>query len=289
MAHSDKLWELEKLALKQDYFTLEYAAKHLGLTERRTADIIKEVVRNRALKRFNLTKKRGRPTKLHRLVLKDFKIDRAQEIFEYVNRIKDKADAVILFGSLITRYADEYSDIDLFVLSKKEVEEHKNIEVLNVNNINKVPYATRFNILHNGIILISKKEFPKIEFNFEESIKLKTLKIESDIKLLSIAEFPQAPAFLGMVLLNMGNLLLLKQNRVPSCWKEVKLYLESFFKEINLLYPYYLKFLKERPISERELVLNKEKYIKLKTKVLRLWKKIRQERYSIPPCIRQAM
>ena len=40
--------------------------------------------------------------------LKDLKIDKSKEIFEYIEKIKDKADSVILFGSLTTRFADRF-------------------------------------------------------------------------------------------------------------------------------------------------------------------------------------
>lgn len=221
--------------------------------------------------------------------LKDLKIDKSKEIFEYVEKIKDKADSVILFGSLTTKYADNYSDIDLFVLSKKTVKKPKNIEVLNVDNINKIPITTRFNITNRGIRIISKKEIPEFEFEFREAARMKEMKIDSDIKILKIADFPESAAFLGMILLNIGYLLMLRQDIIPTCWKEVRIYLETFFKETSLLYPYYLKFEKERKIDDKQLNLNKEKYRLLERKVLELWRKIKQERFSIPPSTRPAM
>ncbi len=285
----ENIWKLEKIALEQDFFSLGYAAKQLGLTPRRTFDLIKGIKPYMILKEHNLPEKRGRPIKLYRMSLKDLKIDKSKEIFDYIEKIKNKADSVILFGSLTTKFADEYSDIDLFVLSKKAIRKPKNIEVVNIDDLDKIPITTRFNIMNRGITLISKKKIPKFDFDFGEAIKQKEMKINSDIEILKISSFPESAAFLGMILLNIGYLLLLKQDIIPSCWREVKIYLESFFKEINLFYPYYLKFEKGREISDKQLNLNKEKYKLLEKKVLELWRKIKQKKFSIPPYIRPAM
>lgn len=285
----ENIWKLEKIALQQDFFSLEHAAKQIGLTPRRTFDLIRGINQYGIIKEYSLPKARGRPLKLYRMGIKDLKIDRSREIFEFIEKIKEKADSVILFGSLTTKFADSYSDIDLFVLSKNKIRKPENIEVLNVNDINNIPITTRFNIANRGITIISKKEIPKFEFDFEKAISQKEMKIELDIKILKINDFPESAAFLGMILLNMGYLLLLEQNIIPTCWKEVKIYLESFFKEISLLYPYYLKFEKERKIDDKQLNLNKEKYRLIEKKVLELWRKIKQRKFSIPPYIKPAM
>ncbi len=285
----ENIWKLEKIALEQDFFSLEYAAKRLGLTSRRTFDLIKEMKPYRILKESNLPTARGRPLKIYRMSLKDLKIDKSKEIFEYIEKIRDKADSVVLFGSLTTKFADNYSDVDLFVLSKKSIKKPKSIEVINIDDINKIPITTRFNIINRGITIISKKAMPKLDFDFEEVIKQKEMKIDSDLKILKIASFPESAAFFGMILLNIGYLLLLKQGVIPTCWKEVKIYLEPFFKEINLLHPYYLKFEKEREIGNKQLNLNKEKYKLIEKKALELWKKIKQKKFSIPPYTRPAM
>ncbi len=285
----ENIWKLEKIALEQDFFSLDYAAKCLGLTTRRSFDLIKGIKDFRILKDYSLPKRRGRPIKLYRMSLKELKIDKSREIFEYVERIKDNADCVILFGSLTTRFADNYSDIDLFVLSKRPVEKAEDIEVLNVNSFNDIPLTTKFNIISRGVKIIQKRKIPEFKLDFEDAIKLKEMKIHSDMAILKIAAFPESAAFLGMILLNIGYLLLLKQGIIPTCWKEVNVYLETFFEEINLLYPYYLKFEKERKIDNKQLSLNKEIYKVLENKVLGLWKKIKQKKYSIPPYIRPAM
>ncbi len=285
----ENIWKLEKIALQQDFFSLEYAAEQLGLTPRRTFDLIKQIRPYMILKEHNLPKTRGRPLKLYRMSLKDLNLDKSKEIFKYIEKIKDKADSIILFGSLTTKFADSYSDIDLFVLSKKRIKKPENIEVVNVDDINKIPITTRFNIINKGITIISKKALPEFEFDFEEAIKQKEMKINSDTEILKISSFPESAAFLGMILLNIGCLLLLKQNIIPTCWKEIKIYLENFFKEINLLYPYYLKFEKERKIDEKQLSLNKAEYKLLESKVLELWKKIKRKKFSTPPYIRPAM
>jgi len=285
----ENIWKLEKIALEQDFFSLEYAAKQLGLTERRTFDLIKQIKPQRILKEYNLPKTRGRPTKLYRLSLKDLKLDKSREIFEYIEKIREKVDSAILFGSLTTKFADVYSDIDLFILSKKAVKKPENIEVLNVDNINKIPLTTRFNIINNGIPIIYKKELPVSDLDFIEAARSKEIKIDSDIKILKIADFPESAGFLGMILLNIGYLLLLKQNIIPSCWKEVKIYLETFFREIDILYQYYLKFEKERKVDDKQLSLNKKEYRLLEKKVLKLWKKIKQKKFSTQLYIRPAM
>lgn len=285
----DNIWKLEKIALQQDFFSLEYASKHLGLTERRTFDLIKEIKPYRIIQEYNLPGKRGRPTKLYRLRLKDLKIDKSKEIFDYLDKIKDKVDSVVLFGSMATKFADQNSDVDLFVLTKNPIKKPENIEVLSAASLSDIPSTTRYNILNNGIRLISKKEMPYPDFDFEEAIKQKELKIEADREILKIASFPESAGFLGMILLNLGYLLLLKQGIVPSCWKEVKLYLESFFEEVNPLYQYYLKFEKQRKIDDKQLNLNMKTYKNIEKKVFELWQKIKQGKFSIPLYIRPAM
>jgi len=285
----ENIWKLENIALEQDFFSLEYAAKKLNLTERRTFDILKKIKHYKILKEYNLPKKRGRPIKLYRLSLKDLQQDKSKELFEYIDKIKDKADSIILFGSLTTKFADAYSDVDLFVLSKRSIPKADNIEILKTDDMSKIPLTTKYNILNRGITLLSKSQYTYQKFDFEKNINLKKVKIENDLNLLKIAGFPESAGFLGMILLNIGYLLLLKQKIIPSCWKEIKIYLQKFFKEINQLYPYYLKFEKQRAVEEEQLILNKEEYILIEKKVFHLWKMIKQKKFSIPPYIKQAM